>query len=588
MLYYINGFNLSGGSYPYTTVNTGAPNFKALLDGLGTNIQNGDEIVISGALNGYIDDVAYSIDIPYKLNIYGREKGSSNAITPVHLNNNTYGMKVTTNNVAFIDMDFYIGSYNNNVALELNGNGISLKNCTFSYGASTGNGASLTMYNSDGVSIDKCTFNIPSGNPMSYGIYADSCSYCKISNSIFNTKENAQSITFANASNNNLIRYNVIGTFDSYYRNNTAIIFGNRGNYNMITHNAICLTGELSRGVVYGFDNTSGKDVKITNNYIYITDNDFSSVGIFIPYVYDSTVSNFTLIENIIEYQKYSSILDTNDSIAINASIKFGIVDYNDIFGFNTINRFVNNKSSDIIRVMGEHTLSRDPRTVYRERPTTYPSTDIRRYYCDTNSECVGAGKYHHTIGISVNGLVYTVGSGENTFSNYVNIVDTVMDNYGAVTGEESTLHNFYNSVFKESAVTFDNVYRNGNGPYATIDENIYKNTFDFVLSGAFPFAVNSNFYNKDFVFVQTNKRDLAPFDDITCPTNPGHGYPNYVGYPTGLWGYNRRFYRNYCDELPCIIQDSYSDKNILKNTIYDTPEWIQNVINPPCLTATP
>jgi hypothetical protein len=58
-----------------------------------------------------------------------------------------------------------------------------------------------------------------------------------------------------------------------------------------------------------------------------------------------------------------------------------------------------------------------------------------------------------------------------------------------------------------------------------------------------YPFHKSNEMYGKDINYILANKKKLKPFAGITDPPNSGYGYPDYLNYPTGLFGYLRNQY---------------------------------------------
>jgi len=597
--YYINGYNTSTPSedrYPYTSSDTGAINFYELLKGphnIGELLQNNDIILIYDG--DYIDDSSNTIEI------YNSIKIKSNKDIKVHLPIDVDGFTIYMDNVVFDNIHFHKTDYQNGTMVTIDANNVEISNCQFTYDTSTGTGSIINISNSSDFKLKNSTLNIPLGVTLSYGIYANDSSFCTIYKNVINMNGNrGHAITFLGDSNSNNISYNIIGNFDINKDDNIGIEFNDNGDYNIISHNAIGVSGPKSIGIIYNTNDISGIGIKINNNVIVLRENDYGSMGLYIPYKQDNNVSTFEIVNNIFDYRGIaSSIFDEintqsisiNHSIAIDVSIVRGIIDFNDIYGFTEYNIFVNNGAPNVISELGDRTIYVDPRILWTEGVDTYAPTDIRRYYCYNNSECIGAGYNHHHIGIGVDS---SLGYQDN---HYVNIIDTVTSNIGKIdNNNKKPVYTFFNNVFDMDPLVANGYYRKyykSLQPYPS--EDVYKNQWEYSYNISFPFEVGDHFYNKDYVYVLQHKGDLAPFDGIKCPANPGYGYDSYgfpgvktdtpyKGYEHGLWGYPRKTYRNNCHPDPCIIQDSYTEKIKWIDTSNDVQFWIQDSIDPECL----
>ena len=50
--------------------------------------------------------------------------------------------------------------------------------------------------------------------------------------------------------------------------------------------------------------------------------------------------------------------------------------------------------------------------------------------------------------------------------------------------------------------------------------------------------------YGQNMSYIIANQKMLKPFAGISATPNPGHGYPTYPNYETGLFGYLRALYQ--------------------------------------------
>ena len=568
--YYVNGYNTSStATYPYTVGSAGAPNLYTIFNELTGILTKGDVIEIFDG--DIIDDTANDISIMSSITI---KYSNSSKIIPIHIKPDGFGVNVYAPNVILTGLNIIKEGTIDNSYIHIYASDITIKYCTFNYLNTTGKSSVINISNAQNINISNNTINIPNGDTSrSYGIYANNITHSTINdNIIFMNYENGSAITFTGSCGNNNIFNNIIGGFSETSSHNTGIEFSGNVDYNNIHYNVIGITGQYSTGILYNTSNNTGKNVNINNNYIVILEDEFSSVGIFIPADENNNNAYINIINNIIEYHVSNKI--ANNSIAIMCGVNNGVIDFNDIYGFYIDNRYVNLTPTSID--FGSKNIFIHPNTPYSIGDTTYDVTDIRRYYCDPNSECIGSGYLFHDIGVGVN-----MKKKEN---NYLNIIDTVTDHFGEIKYIDNiVIPTFFNSVFTESAETFNNIYRNNSiGPYPS--EDVYKNQFDFVLNKQFPYTINDPiFYNKGFINTLSHKRDLKPFDGIECPANPGYGYKEYKGYPNGLWGYPRISYFNNCLPDPCVIQDSYIETITIRDTIDDVAFWIQDMVNPPC-----
>lgn len=565
-IYYINGNN-STGTFPYDFPSNGAPNFSTLFANISTIINDGDSIRITGG--AIVDDSLADINIMYMLTITGEDS------SPVLLKNDGVGFNVAIDGVTFTNVSFKKANFTDNTMITCSGNNLRIRGCTFDYDDSS-KGSVINMTDSNGFEISNNYINVPAGTPFSYGIYITGGGYGIIDDNIIDmNNNNGQAITINDVCNT-IIHKNLIGDFDSTTTNNAAINVNGVCDHNKVTYNVIGIAGSNSFGIVLNPGDSGFKNTVISNNLMAIRENDFGSGGLFISYNSDNTESYFEVINNIISFRPDVSPTPTyNDSVAINASIQRGIIDFNDIYGFDDLSIFVNNGAPDVITEIGDRNIFVDPRTNWTEDVNKYPKDDIRRYYCTTKSECIGAGYQHHNIGAGVDGLLAID-------DNYVNIVDTVTSGVSDLEGYSYTYVTFFNDLIMEDPDKFNTIFRDGNGPYPS--EDIYKNQWNYSLNQTFPFEKGDQFYGKDFYYVLANKRDLEPFSGIKCPANPGYGFSAYPGYETGLWGFPRVSYRNNCFPDPCIIQDSYTEEIILNDKYTDITFTIQDAINPECL----
>ena len=91
-----------------------------------------------------------------------------------------------------------------------------------------------------------------------------------------------------------------------------------------------------------------------------------------------------------------------------------------------------------------------------------------------------------------------------------------------------------YNSLFDR---TFDSISAD-----ISVSANV-DSQYEYAYPNPYPFDKNHEGYGKDLDWLMINQPDLAPFDGIERPPNPGVNYPDYPKYDTDLFGYDRATY---------------------------------------------
>lgn len=70
---------------------------------------------------------------------------------------------------------------------------------------------------------------------------------------------------------------------------------------------------------------------------------------------------------------------------------------------------------------------------------------------------------------------------------------------------------------------------------------------FEWNYDEDWPLVINNRNFGKDILWINSNKNDFLPFDNIDSPPNPGYGFPiippEYQLYEYGLWGFLRNLY---------------------------------------------
>jgi len=612
--YFINSENTTGGVSPYNSISTGFPNFHTLLSTVTLN--DGDVITVTSPYNKPIDDSVSTIQIINKITINATGK----YIPQVKLIDNGIGMQMNLAGSTITGIGFFSDAYNGNTLLNIQANDISVTKCIFGYNADSLNGfsTSINVLNRNGIILQDNIIITPkkSGSNISTGIYLEDCSYGNVLNNTIKTIGSyVQGIACIDFCNYNNIGFNVIGIFSETDASTTTIdygiLFSKQGNYNKIYNNVIGMAGNGASGIEYGYSPTSGKNIEIKNNYIQMFDNDFGAVGIYVPYQ-SNTVSYFTVINNIIEYTGSNN---SGIAMAISIGSTQGMIDYNDIYHFKETNVFFSGGGPNLLP-LGRYNIFSNPRLFWSETPLAYPNKySIENFYCYKNSECIGSGYLHRNIGVGVDPTITT------KIDSYINIVDTVTNNYGFGTADRSSYNTFFNSVFTETAQQFNSYYRgtsdlpylvNPPAPltrgtsdsdvyyyshiplmypsYLDIEIGVYRDQFEFKMVNptTFPFSTDDPiFYGKNLTNACFYKDKLAPFEGIKCPPNPGYGFPDYKNYEKGLWGYLRFKYPNSCSLDGCIIQDTIADVIRMQDKIENVPIWTQDSIDPPCITNT-
>lgn len=624
--YYINP-NVNNTLYTpwFENPSFGAKNFHTLLTKCKT-LADGDTILIVPGAD--VDDTEHVLYINYNFYI-----GVYNAqyITPKFTETNIYqnrpivklkclsgsqGLNLNSSGIVIEGVAFSSGDYSLRVSMvAINVSGVTIRGCTFTMNNSIGNSSAITVLGVGGTTIDHCLFDINNASiDKMFGIFLNGVNSTVISNNYIRMNSpNCIGIQLSDKSNHNIIKNNIIGdvsiidneTFISYGYDNIAINIATNGTYNNIKSNVIIVSGVNSKGIVYFIFNSSNSfisiDSVVSNNYILIRENDFQTIGIYFPPHAGYNIGGaLAITNNIIEYRGSGN----NDSIAIHASIRdFGIIDYNNIFGFSNPNIFVSNGDIDNITKLGDKNIFIDPSPVFIIDKDKY--TDIRKFYCSNISECVGSGISVGVDYTNISGSITqdielsSIGIGNDLITldtHNINIVDSVCIDFKTTPLTDTTpTFTFFNSVFGDSAYRFNEIYRRSS--FAPYKSTVYNNQFDYTLdaSVSYPFSIHGNngsvdhLYNTPLSYVCEHKMDLVPFTKITCPPNPGYGAHSYKNYPTGLWGFRRKLYENECGDRSCIIRNTIDSTHIITSIPpYDdnSVTIMVDSVSPPCLSA--
>lgn len=577
--YYING-SVANGRYPYTNLEDAASNFYELLVDPNTKIDlvEGDIIVlynpstIDGDLYpGYVIDdsgsdivIDVSVDIvPYFENFdtYGRPV--------VRLKTDGVGFDVQSDNVGFYYIEFYKSGYSGGGCIYSVGTeNITIDKCKFSHAEVYTVGIPIRLVDCKFAIVDGNEIKIPNDGGGSYGIAITNCTKSDIKNNIIDMIEggHATAIEVTTTSErayginvyNNLI-YNMRG------RINVGIfIYGHFDDCN-VYGNAIRYVGENTYGVAFVITQ-GGNGIDIRNN-VLIRDDDTLNTGIFVS---DTGVGEFKVINNIIHNN--GSVSPTS-GFAFDLGIIKGEVDNNAIYQFDEF--WAVNWAGGLSNIseFGDHVvLDIDPKILTIIDELTYPSSAYGSYSVSSSSECLGIGTNYENMGIDYD-------------KDYTSLVDTVTYKMGkiSVNNETDLQITFLNDVFSESIETINSFYNKGLTSASNFKNQYSWDSVD--LNGDYPFTSGNHLYDKDIFYVIKNKSDLSPFNNLSCPANPGYGFSAYPLYETGIFGFPRAEYINTCLGDPCIIQDDYVVEIIWVTSI-DTGDIIQNEIDPPCLSG--
>jgi len=311
----------------------------------------------------------------------------------------------------------------------------------------------------------------------------------------------------------------------------------------------------------------------IRNNVFMLNDEDGTCA---VSYLMGERAPDIQIINNIV-----TSRTSNNKSYGFDVKLEIAdaVIDYNDFYNINRDREVRDYGYTAWIHESGPYTIRENPEILTIINPTVNPATIWGSFTTSATSNLRGSGLDGTIIGLNVSTNFYDVEDSVfiNTDLQKVGIQYNAPGMYSAV---------FFNSVFTQSQAAMNSYY--GVEKYKD-GEDYYNNQFGFVCTydtgyAALvpPFAKHDRFYGKDSKFVINNRKELWPFDGITCPANPGRNYPTYPGYTTGLFGNPRATWANECGDLPCIIYDSIGDPRIIQDSISDI-NIIQNAIKPPC-----
>ena len=468
----------------------------------------------------------------------------------------------------FTKSDVNNGSY-------INGDGVHslwIEDNEFIADAVTVDGGSIILANCEHCRIENNHIQVPS-ILNGFGIRLEEGKRNTIINNFISLEfriGNGITVDAAVASYSNYIAGN---TIFNYGLAGAGISVGGNTDKEDISYNVIRLSGDNSVGIICAIPPGYGDDIAITNNTIIYEANDTDAVGVSVPYFGLNSAATYEIVNNIFYFEPTTGILQDSKCLSVNLDIGYeNIVDYNLFYNVQSTQQFFWDGNPDTISAHGDRQYDFDPKMDYYLVQGTsveefYPFSATDSYNVTATSQCLGLGRHHEHIGLF--GGNYT---GSDRW--YNTIVDTVTHQMGAVYFETIPIDfTFFNCTFTESIDTVNNSYRKN---YTTTD--VYENQFQWLTTATddFPFTLGNHLYDEPLLYVIMNKGDLAPFDNITCPANPGYNFSAYIGYETGLFGNDRATYINTCNtsdtEYRFVPYDIYSP--VLENTVSATFEF--------------
>ena len=536
-IYYINGSNTAG-TYPYGSEGEGAKNFyELLMDGATkVNLQDNDTIYVfnpatTDAVNEQyvVDDSANTIEINKSVTISA--KSLINLRPIVKLKDDDSGFVVINVDDVSVDrIHFYKDTFSAGHSIYTEGTqNLNISNCIFTLGTPgiTAN-TQIECVNTIYTTISNCVIHTAGSSSFGIGILMNDCEKSTIvGNNINMSNSFGVGILFSGSGSTNRsgdIYENIIHSMvgDS----NSGIQIGNTVENIKVYRNVIECDGDASYGIQYTASVTRGV-ADIYNNVVIMNGGNVNSYGILAPYI-GSTTGKFNIVNNIVYYNGGGA----PDAYAFYVGVEFGVFDNNSVYGFPTSKIVTYSPGLPHTPIaMGTHTLtSIDPEILALIDSTTYPTSAYDSYKLSASSECFGVGQHYENIGIDYE-------------SYYTSVVDTVTYDIGRIANVSNLT--FLSNTFTESEDTINSTY---NKFYSSADN--YQNQFSWVSSAAndsFPFTSGNDLYDKDLVYVIKNRDQVAPFDGISCPANPGYEFSAYPGYETGIFGYDRVEYGNGC-----------------------------------------
>lgn len=577
--YYINGSNTSG-TFPYNSSDVGAKNFYELTTDIATRVQlqDGDVIyVYNPATTGevindqyVVDDSANDIDINVSVSI--QAQFDANLRPKIKLKSDGVGFNVTANDVKFKKINFYKDPYSGGTSVySTNTEKLYIDRCIFSYDpVSVQSGVVVQLIGCVYATVVGCDITVPSDGG-GYGIQLINCNKSIVQGNNISMLDGATGIEISTLgvvrSYGNRVFENLI--YNMTQSNNRGIRLIGYCDDIDVYRNVIRYTGESTVGIQVAVNTTHGKNIDIRNNVLISEESEASTYGVLIAYVGASDVTEYKVVNNIVYYNGGA----TNDGYAFGLGMVNGIIDNNCIYNFDSAKIVDWDGSPNTITEMGSHTLTDiDPEILTLIDSDVYATSAFNSYKLSSSSQCLGVGINYENLGL-------------NEEDEYTSIVDTVTYNIGKIQVDDSSnlQTTFLSDTFTESINTINTIY---NKSYKVDDNFQNQYSWDTVsIDDDFPFTSGNHLYDQDIIYVIKNRDSLVPFDNITCPANPGYGFSAYSGYETGIFGNSRVEYINTCLGDPCIIQDDYIIEIIWIDSI-DDGDTIQDSINPPCISG--
>lgn len=419
--------------------------------------------------------------------------------------------------------------------------------------------------------VNGCTFDVPSNDSGGGGFTIGNSVFCTGGSNIqvYDNKFNmangiCKAMVFTNNSNI-VIHNNVIYGFDN--PNSVSVPVGDYFRcVELVNNKMVDIHDNVFKDLIAGYcgvylNNSSVFDINqyVRNNVIIIKDDSASIAGI----ASRGNTSSYVIVYNNMIMGDTTKTYSYAFDISVNKL--YGFVDYNCIYNIVGVNEFKYDGNPNNISDVGSHTIRENPQLYIQEDPGLDES-EWSYYVCIKDSVLIGTG-----IDFSNIGLV--------AFDYFCSVVDTVIDGWVFPDPSGAAYLNVTTSIAESDTSTY--AFRNN--PVVAYFENQFEwqNVVD-----PFPFTTDSKLFKQNNKYVVTHRDLLWPFENITCPANPGRGKADgYVGYETGLFGYPRRLWDNGCEFDPCIIYDTFADVAAWQ-TVTSLDYTVQNTIDQ-CSTST-
>lgn len=639
--YYINASpNYTNKVWPYDTLSTGAESFSALLGDPFVNLADGDTILIYFPITVNdditrieeftVDETALTSPISINKNIFiDQWLGSDEPpdVKPiVHVPDDcalfsfsAYGSISTIRHVKFFRTNMSKGP-----TLNLrNSYRVVIESCDFEYenraeiNPVDGFSMWIYMYKCMMTAVRGCWFKAPANDGVSYGNYSAACLFLDTCNEVdirtnkfYMGYENiyypgdswggiGKAITCAKSLNVRIKR-NII--FDPY--NMFSSVPPITGDYFGLIDVTDCDIIDIAFNCIYGVcEGFCG--VRVTNNSVTMT-NQYIRNNVAILHdrtptafvcVRGNTLVNMQIINNTITNGYTDQPTTNNHAIAFDVRLNkhTSVIDYNNIWELNEKNEIISDGNPENINTVGFHTQRAYPNINAikcidnGDGCSVYRSDLIDYVPIDGDAHTVGFGTEFTDIGSDYRSIQYFDKPLE--YGQFCSVVDTVISSDSAVAKIVTAVLGPVGYVGKAGMYMYNaNTTTSADALVGMFSNNItdeeYRNQFGWQYTDAhvFPFTIGSEFVGKNSLYILTNRDKLWPFDNITCPPNPGIGYNDlYPQYETGLFGYARIGWENGCSSY-CIIQDTYSDvKTSWQKTTHAQSVYIDNWAHLPC-----